>query len=159
TSLAVDTPTPPRQINPDIPPQLAALIERLLSKDRERRPATAQAGGGGAGALGREGPPPAGDQGAKAGPPRRPGPAAGAGARVAVVGGVALAGVIVIIRDKQGKEVARFNVPREGKVEIVDDAGKRPAPKEGPRIEPAPLAPLRPGEPLSPTALVRQPAK
>ena len=34
TSLAVDTPAPPREINPEIPPRLATLIERLLAKDR-----------------------------------------------------------------------------------------------------------------------------
>jgi serine/threonine protein kinase len=43
TSLALDAPTPPREINANISPRLAALIERLLSKDREQRPATAKA--------------------------------------------------------------------------------------------------------------------
>ena len=42
-SLAVDAPRPPREINADIPPRLASLIERLLAKDCERRPATAKA--------------------------------------------------------------------------------------------------------------------
>ncbi|MGH7226156.1 MAG: serine/threonine-protein kinase, partial [Gemmataceae bacterium] len=41
-ALALDTPTPPRQLNADIPPRMAALIERLLAKDREQRPKTAK---------------------------------------------------------------------------------------------------------------------
>jgi serine/threonine protein kinase/Leucine-rich repeat (LRR) protein len=43
TSLAVDRPAPPREINPEIPPELATLIERLLAKDRTQRPASARA--------------------------------------------------------------------------------------------------------------------
>jgi serine/threonine protein kinase/WD40 repeat protein len=42
-SLATDPPQPPREINPNLPPELADLILRLLAKDREQRPATAQA--------------------------------------------------------------------------------------------------------------------
>jgi serine/threonine protein kinase len=42
TALALDTPPPPREINPDIPPRLASLIERLMAKKREERPATAK---------------------------------------------------------------------------------------------------------------------
>jgi Leucine-rich repeat (LRR) protein len=43
TALAVKTPVPPREINPNLSPRMAALIERLLAKDREQRPASAKA--------------------------------------------------------------------------------------------------------------------
>jgi acyl carrier protein len=42
TSLAVDTPIPPQQLNPDIPPALEAAIDRLLAKDPANRFQTAQ---------------------------------------------------------------------------------------------------------------------
>ncbi len=41
TALAVDTPRPVQELNPDVPPSLAALVERLLEKDPARRPASA----------------------------------------------------------------------------------------------------------------------
>ena len=42
TSLAVDTPTPPRQLNPNVPVDLEQLIHRLLAKDRDQRPPSAE---------------------------------------------------------------------------------------------------------------------
>ena len=42
TALAVDTPRPVRELNPAVPPALAALIERLLSKQPAQRPASAR---------------------------------------------------------------------------------------------------------------------
>lgn len=44
TLLAVthDDPTPPRQLNPDLPPELADLIQCLLAKDPAKRPDTAR---------------------------------------------------------------------------------------------------------------------
>jgi eukaryotic-like serine/threonine-protein kinase len=41
SAIAVDTPTPVRELNPDVPPALADLIERLMSKDPAGRPASA----------------------------------------------------------------------------------------------------------------------
>jgi urea transport system substrate-binding protein len=41
TSLAVDTPRPVRDLNPEVPPALADLVSRLLEKDPARRPASA----------------------------------------------------------------------------------------------------------------------
>jgi serine/threonine protein kinase len=41
--IATDTPVPPRQVNPAMPPALAALIVRLLAKDPAQRPPTARA--------------------------------------------------------------------------------------------------------------------
>ncbi|MDY3552763.1 serine/threonine-protein kinase [Gemmata sp. JC717] len=40
-ALATDTPAPARAVNPDLPPDLAALIDRLLSKDPDARPRSA----------------------------------------------------------------------------------------------------------------------
>jgi sulfatase modifying factor 1 len=84
--------------------------------------------------------------------------------RIAIAAGVLaaaalVAGIVVIIRDQHGKEVARVTVPGGGSVEIKDEAKQAPTPRGGVRIEPEPLAPLPPGEPLSRFALVRQPAR
>jgi hypothetical protein len=82
-----------------------------------------------------------------------------------VAAAAVLAGIVVILRDKQGKEVGRFEVPPGGSVSVQDDGkGKdetkeQPAPKEGVPMAAAPLAALLPGEALSPTALVQHPAK
>jgi WD40 repeat protein len=177
TSLALDTPPPPRQINPDIPPRMASLIERLLSKDREQRPATAKVVADELAIVEREAAQPATDE-----PTVRLVGAASVSAPVAfparsrsrlgwlvaasllLLGGVTAA-IVVIIRDKHGKEVSRNVVPDGGKVVIEDDgkgkaeAKKQQAPKENVRVAAAPLAALLPGEPLSPSALVQRPAK
>ncbi len=42
TSLAVDTPIPVRQLNPNVPVALEQLIHRLLAKDRDQRPSSAE---------------------------------------------------------------------------------------------------------------------
>jgi serine/threonine protein kinase len=42
-AVAMLDPSPPRQINPHVPEQMSQLIERLLSKDRTNRPASAAA--------------------------------------------------------------------------------------------------------------------
>jgi urea transport system substrate-binding protein len=41
TSLAVDSPRPLRELNPEVPPALAELVARLLEKDPDRRPPSA----------------------------------------------------------------------------------------------------------------------
>jgi serine/threonine-protein kinase len=41
TALAVDTPVPVRERNPDVPPALAELVARLLAKDPAARPTSA----------------------------------------------------------------------------------------------------------------------
>jgi formylglycine-generating enzyme required for sulfatase activity/serine/threonine protein kinase len=42
SSLAMDDPPPPRNVNPKVPAALSTLILQLLSKDASRRPASAQ---------------------------------------------------------------------------------------------------------------------
>src|SRR5205807_6758407 len=41
-ALATTTPKPPRELNPDLPAGLNELIEKLLAKEPEDRPADAQ---------------------------------------------------------------------------------------------------------------------
>ncbi len=156
TALAVDDPVPPRELNPDLPPPLADLIVRLLNKNPESRPASARAVAEALAEIER-GPT---AQGAR--PPRRRRLLAVA---AGLLGAAALVvGIVVIIRDKQSNEVGRFVVPPGGSTETREEtptkAAKEPAaPKTGAGIATAPLAPLPPGEPLSPTALVQQPTK
>jgi WD40 repeat protein len=157
-ALAVDTPPPPREINPDIPPRLAGLVERLLAKDRERRPQTARAVADELAAI----------EGDLAAPARR---RPRLWRRVLVAAGLLLllggaaAAVVVIVRDRAGKEVARVVVPEGGSVEVKDDARERgsvkeqPPPKDNEPLPAALLPPLEPGAPLSPLALVQHPAK
>jgi WD40 repeat protein/tRNA A-37 threonylcarbamoyl transferase component Bud32 len=182
SALALDDPRPVHEVNPAVPPALSELVMQLLRKDPAGRPASARAVAEALQAIERSrpgrGPAPAAAVPAAtaatltltpvpAAAPAQPAAAPSRGRRrrlVAVAAGLlgaaaVLAGIVVIIRDKQGNEVGRFNAPEGGKVEIVDDAGKRPAPKEGAGIAPAPLAPLSSGEALSPTALVQHPAK
>ena len=45
TSLALDTPTPPREVNPDISPRMAALIERLLCEGPRAASGDGESGG------------------------------------------------------------------------------------------------------------------
>src|SRR5438874_1386322 len=42
-AIATETPPPVGDLNPDVPPRLAALIDRLLAKDPAGRPPSAQA--------------------------------------------------------------------------------------------------------------------
>ncbi len=145
TSLALDVPRTPREINPDIPPRMATLVERLLAKDREQRPATAKAVADELAALEREAPHPAEDEQTvqvaigkrqPAGTERpartsRLTPAVrrwlAVAALLLVLGGAAAA-IVVILRDRQGKEVARVTVPEGGNVEVKKDGDDKPAP-------------------------------
>jgi WD40 repeat protein len=179
TSLVLDAPTPPREIDPMIPPRMAALIERLLAKDRKQRPATAKAVADELASIEREAAQPGPEErtlrieAAESLSTRPMQPVRSrlrlgwlvAASLLLLLGGV-VAAIVVIIRDKQGKEITRVNVPAGGSVEVKDgDQGKAESkvpsapPKEEVRRAAAPLPPLLPGEPLSPLALVSRPAK
>lgn len=155
-SLALDKPKPPRQINADIPPRMAALIESLLAKDREKRPATAKAVAEELAIIEREATQPASDE-------RTVQPAHGwltpavrrwaVAASLLLLGGVAAA-IVVVIRDNRGHKIAEVNLPEGGIVELKDDGNGKPEMSRS-----RPLPPLLPGEPVATTALVRQPAK
>jgi hypothetical protein len=166
SSLALDTPPAPREVNPEVPPRLSALIERLMAKDRTQRPATAKAVADELAAIEREATQPAPDERTiqQASGRREPAvltaktprpPTArrwlAAASLLLLLGGVAAA-VVVIIRDRQGKEVARVHVPEGGTVEVKDGDGSKenlpakdqPAP-QGRADRPKPFVLLRKG--------------
>ena len=140
---------------------MAALIERLLSKDREQRPQTAKAVADELAAVEREATQPTPDErtiqmnraasvserSAHTAPSRSRLRWLVAASLLVLLGGVAAA-IVVIIRDKQGREVARFNVPDKGSVQIQDNGKgeekKATAPKVENPIAAAPLPPLLP---------------
>jgi WD40 repeat protein len=75
-------------------------------------------------------------------------------------GGLA-AGIVVIIRDKQGKEVARVNVPEGGSATVESEEKGKPPDKDKKQASAIPADPLlkiEPGTPLGPLALVTNPA-
>jgi WD40 repeat protein/serine/threonine protein kinase len=150
-SLANEQPPSAREVNPTVPVALSDLIDRLLAKEPADRPASARAVAEELAAIAQAKPERVGRG------PRRHWAVAEALAGAAAL--VALS-VVVIIRDRHGREVARMEVPEGGSVEIKDErkAAGPPAPKPGPHIEPVPLAKVQRGEPLFPGALVRQPA-
>jgi WD40 repeat protein/serine/threonine protein kinase len=88
-----------------------------------------------------------------------------------LVGSIVLAQIIIRIRDNQGKIVAEVTIPegktgeivRDGKVIATIPGEKEPSgakpPATGATIQPAPLPPVKGGEPLSPLALVQHPAE
>jgi serine/threonine protein kinase/WD40 repeat protein len=186
-ALALDKPTPPSEINPQIPPRMSVLIESLLAKDPAQRPATAKAVAGELAAIEREARQPAAsntmwdfsdtterkrpardaDATSLAAPSRSRIVWIAAASLLLLLGGVA-ATIVIIVRDKKGNEISRTSVPEGGSVEIKDDGKgkaqtKSPPPiekvKKAVQIEAEPLPPLRPGQPLSPIALVANPPK
>jgi serine/threonine protein kinase len=177
TSLAVDTPAPPNSVNAAVPAALSALIVDLLEKDPMKRPASAQQVGRRLGEIERDSHQPEAsarpmhsepDASAKASQasgtatlslagasgsarPRRRLPvwAAVAAAVLFIGGGIGLYQVI-IIRDKDGNEVARVKVPPGGKFEVEGD-GKKVDVKDTKvkGLDPVPVAasPFRPAAP------------
>jgi WD40 repeat protein len=150
-SLANDTPPPIPEINPEVPAGLADLVMRLLARDPAGRPASALMVAEDLRTIERDLTAP---KASPARPRRRRVLAAAAGVLAAAV---LVAGIIVIIRDQHGNEVARVKAPEGGRAEIRE-APKRPrAPKKGKKV--AALTPLQHREPLAPTALVQRPVK
>jgi hypothetical protein len=107
-ALATQTPAPARALNPDVPAALSDLIARLLARDPAGRPASAREVADALTAL----PVPA----VPLLPPPRRRRWLVAAALACVAGLVAL--IVVIIRDRQGREVARVEVPEGGSVEV-----------------------------------------
>jgi len=166
-SLALDQPAPPRQRNAELPAELSDLITRLLAKKPEDRPASARAVADGLAAIERGLSDVTMVQTASIVPAvAMPKPArsrrrlaVAVAAALLLTGGLIAA--VVIIRDKHGKEVARFDVPDGGSVEVKpDDKGKPPEndKKQAVAIPADPLPKIEPGTPLGPLALVTNPA-
>jgi hypothetical protein len=151
TSLAMDRPPAPWELNPVPPSGLSELIMRLLAKDPGGRPPSAWAvvaelqdierGLRAEASLRTTTESPAASAAPGLAPSsRRTGRGRRVLAAVAVLGVAAclVAAIIVIIRDKQGKEVGRVVVPEGGSVDVrPDDAEKKEEPG-------APKEPVRP---------------
>jgi hypothetical protein len=140
-SVATQQPVPPRDLNPELPEAFATLVLQLLAKDAGDRPASAEAVVEALQAL-------------EAGLALRPGQETGAqrarlGARLfrvvalAVLLGVGVWLTVVIVRDQQGKEVARFAVPPQGTVEVRDGQPAPASTKHLPDMPPAAGEPRR----------------
>jgi len=117
TALAVDDPIPVRRIDPALPPPLAALIHDLLRKAPGDRPTSDDV-------IRRL------TAAAPVEPRRRPGRAILAGSLAALV--VLAAGVIVVVRDKDGKVVASVPLPPGGTANTrdTDSGNERPVEPE-----------------------------
>ena len=174
-ALATEQPRPVQELAPELPPALAKLIMRLLAKDRNQRPASAneviltlrsileslkaptpatqpvpvvpltqatdnrEANARAPQTLVA---PPRPQPNAKGRKPRRwPLIAAGLAGLAALI----VAGVIIIIRDREGKEIARIEVPDGRTVEVKDknvtitSPKTEPKPKDVTKVEPKPI--------------------
>jgi hypothetical protein len=122
-ALATTTPRPVGDLNPEVPAGLAELIHRLLEKEPDRRPESAQVVADALTAIERGlndvQPEPAASPTRDARRWRR---AAVAALAFFLLGALAVL-TVVIIRDRQGKEVARVTVPEGGSVEVKDIRG------------------------------------
>ncbi|HEY7314984.1 MAG TPA: protein kinase [Gemmataceae bacterium] len=159
-ALATQTPPPAHEVNPEVTPLLSALITSLLAKDRSARPASAATVATALHAMQDQmtsplmSPLPAPprqeasdpwatltetvEQPAPVVAPRRRWRPAMAAILLLVLGGALAAGIVVIIKNKDGKEVARLTVPERGSLEIKPDGdgGK-------PKVERADINPDR----------------
>jgi serine/threonine protein kinase/Leucine-rich repeat (LRR) protein len=168
-ALASRTPRPAHEINPELPVELSALIMRLLSKEPEQRPASAQAVMQELQALlptvaaisaiqplavptnvpVNDNPRarveiPSGGSNVESTPTERAPISTRRRHRrwpvvlASLLGFVVLlsAGVIIIVRNKDGLKIAEIEVPSGGKVEIVDHSGSTETPlQKEPKIK------------------------
>ncbi|HTU88793.1 MAG TPA: serine/threonine-protein kinase [Gemmataceae bacterium] len=157
-SLSHDHPKPPRELNPQVPPALNHLIQRLLAKNVADRPSSAESVVQALQTLPAEPEP--------APPPRRRRRMTVALVALALFGmTVLLAGIIIRIRSKDGRETI-IEVP-EGSTVTIEEKANPSRERQGAVIENpsrdrerAVVPPLAEGtEPLSPWALVRSPAR
>jgi serine/threonine protein kinase len=128
TLLAVATtePAAPKQLNPDLPTKLSDLVMRLLEKDPDKRIATATEVVQILQEIEHD------LQRQSVSTATKSPQLAASRARPAILVGTAIAvaalfllGVLVyqtvIIRDKDGKKIVEFKVPKDGKAEIIPD--------------------------------------
>jgi len=119
TLVAITTakPKPPREHNRDLPASFSDLIMVLLAKDRDERPASAQAVVEAIEAIeGENREQGTGNRGGR----RRTWMIAGAAALL-------LAGIVVIVRNRSGEEIARVQVPQGGSAETRENDDTKPS--------------------------------
>jgi WD40 repeat protein/tRNA A-37 threonylcarbamoyl transferase component Bud32 len=156
-AVAEHQPQSPRELNPAVPAELSALVMRLLEKDRGKRAESAREVAVEIAAI---------DHAFAAVPappkvaPRQPRwlPWTIAAALLLAIPGGYWVAQIVIIRDRDGKEVARLKVPEGGSAEIVKDKDGGNDKGKG-EFPPGSAKAISIGEPMSPMALVTKPAK
>lgn len=141
TLLAItsETPATPRSICPEVPSELSAIIMQLLEKNPAKRPATASEVATKLANLERE------LSSASPAPPARRWPMIAAGFLAFVI---VLAGITVIIRDKNGRKIAEVDVPEGGRIEV--GPANAPAPRHAIQQtwrEPDPAPQIRTVEP------------
>jgi serine/threonine protein kinase len=151
-ALSQEQPKPPRQLKPEVPPLLNDLIMRLLAKNQADRLSSAGAVVATLQAIEDDEQRPVVPSTVPARQPRhrrRLTPAALALFGMAVL----LAAIVLRIRGKDGRDTT-IEVPEGSKVTVENDGQVVVVPPD------APAAPLvEGGEPLSPWALVRRPAR
>ncbi len=156
-SAALDTPPAVRDLNPEVPPELAGLIGELIEKDPARRPESAKgvarrlariesdirrarvaAGGSGGDSL-----PVAAPQPARGGAAKR---ARGSVRSVAAVLGVAALAAVAVVALRPGNRTASPATGDDARAPVAEADGPA-APDKAKRPEPAPRPPEHPWEP------------
>jgi serine/threonine protein kinase len=148
-ALATETRPAPHEVNSAVPQPLSALIMMLLAKDRSARPASAAMVAAALQAIQEKLTEPVpvaqpvaipvtprqkesnswadltevAEPRAPVAAPRRGWRLATVAALLLVLGGALAAGIVVIIKNKDGKEVARVPIPGGGSAEIKQDGG------------------------------------
>ena len=118
-NLALETPESPKKLRPETPTLLSDLILRLLEKEPENRPDSP--------AEVMETLQRIEQQLGSSTPPRKPlRTLLVAGGLFALVAAL-FAGVVIIIRDSQGKKIAEYEIPKGGRIEIRDVPTKNQA--------------------------------
>jgi hypothetical protein len=130
TSLALRVPEPAHEINPEISPEFSDLIVRLLAKDPDDRPASAEAVVEAIREIEAVPSPKLAPtlRGGEIGRPVLAPPSRGAGATLrpprwilaAAAGAILLAAIIIVIRNRQGEKVGEVRLADGHKAEIVD---------------------------------------
>jgi serine/threonine protein kinase len=133
-ALATQTPPSPHEVNPEVPQPLAALIMNLLAKERSARPSSAAAVAAALESLHEQATSPV--QPTLSVAPRRWWWLATAATLLLALSGAMAAGIVVIIKNKDGKETGRVIVPDGSSIEIKpgDDSDK-------PKVDPADVKP------------------